>query len=216
MSDYYVITCATLIDEMQPFLPPDTPTRVMEFGLHKHPEQMVVALQGEIDRVPPGPTIILGYGLCGRGIHSLCAPHNRLVIPRVHDCIALFLGSREAHQAQFSQEPGTYYLTKGWIESADSPYTTYQLMIEKYGQEKALRLTKLAIASYTRLALITTTNWDANHYRGYAKMVADMFDLRYEEIPGSPELVRQLVQGPWDERFVVLEPGESVDEMVFY
>ena len=45
--------------------------------------------------------------------------HSRdktLVIPRVHDCIALFLGSDAAYRREFARYPGTYYVSAGWVE----------------------------------------------------------------------------------------------------
>ena len=66
--------------------------------------------------------IILGYGLCSRGVVGLRTDKSTLVVPRVDDCIAIFLGSTAAYREQGMQEPGTYYLTKGWIEVGDSPW----------------------------------------------------------------------------------------------
>jgi hypothetical protein len=43
-----------------------------------------------------------------------------LVVPRVDDCISIFLGSHGAYKQQAGAEPGTYYLTKGWIEVGDT------------------------------------------------------------------------------------------------
>jgi hypothetical protein len=41
----------------------------------------------------------------------------------------------------------------------------------------------------------------------YARQTAEQFGLRYEEIEGSDTLIRKMVYGPWDEAFVVVEPG---------
>ena len=42
-----------------------------------------------------------------------------LVIPRAHDCITLFLGSKERYTKRFEESPGTYYYSSGWIERKD-------------------------------------------------------------------------------------------------
>ena len=70
---------------------------------------------------PKVGTIILGYGLCSRAVVGLRAEGCTLVVPRVDDCIAIFLGSGDAYRTQHCSEPGTYYLTKGWIEAGDAP-----------------------------------------------------------------------------------------------
>ena len=54
---------------------------------------------------------ILGYGLCSNGVVGVQTQNQPLIVPRVHDCISLFLGSAESHRNQLAEYPGTYYLT---------------------------------------------------------------------------------------------------------
>jgi hypothetical protein len=133
-----------------------------------------------------------------------------LVVPRVDDCIAIFLGSHSAYLEQFGREPGTYYLTKGWIEVSDTPFTEYERLAEKYGPERAERMTKLMLKNYTRLAFIDTGHYEQVRYRAYARRTAELFGLRYEEIPGSKALVEKMLYGPWDGDFVIARPGETI------
>jgi hypothetical protein len=133
-----------------------------------------------------------------------------LVIPRVDDCIAIFLGSCDAYKAQARKEPGTYYLTKGWIEVGDSPFSEYQRLVEKFGEAKAERMTRLILKNYTRLGFINTGQYEIGRYRDYALKTAEKFNLRFEELDGSPALVKKLVYGPWDEEFLVVEPGRTI------
>lgn len=203
-----VIACATVIEELVHFLPADVQYQRLDFGLHIHPEQLQRILQEKIDQIKEEDTILLGYGLCARGAVGLSSPCCHLVIPRVDDCIAIFLGSRGEYLRQFRREPGTFYLTKGWIEAGDTPYSQYQRLLERYGQERALEMARLALNNYTRLALINTGNYDVDRYRDYARQTARLFELRYEEIEGSTALIRKMAQGPWDEEFVVVPPGE--------
>jgi hypothetical protein len=133
-----------------------------------------------------------------------------LVIPRVDDCISVFLGSARAYKEQASKAPGTYYLTKGWIEVGDSPFEEYPRLVEKYGEQKAARMIHLSLKNYTRLAFINTGTTDLERYRTYARKNADQFNLRFEEIEGSPELVKKLIFGPCDSDFVIVPPGHAV------
>lgn len=205
-----VLACATVIEEMQPFLPQGMHHQVFDFGLHDRPEKLRQILQQAID-VLDGKyeTIILGYGMCSQGIIGLRANKCRLVAPRVDDCIAIFLGSRTAYSAQTQAEPGTYYLTKGWIEVGDNPFSDYDRYVLRYGKERADRIYKLMMGNYKRLALVSTGHKDQEKYRQITREMADRFGLRYEEIEGSRELVRKMVSGPWDEDFVLIEPGET-------
>ena len=112
-------------------------------------------------------------------------------------------------------EPGTFYLTRGWIECGDDPYTEYLKMVERYGPDKAFRLEKAVIANYTRLAFIRTGDEQLEDYRAYARKVAGFFDLKYEELQGSRVLLERLIQGPWDEGFLVVEPGGTIEYPMF-
>ena len=166
---------------MLPFLPSDVPHEVLDFGLHINPTELKKVLQEKIDEASPkADVLLLGYGLCSMAVVGLKATTATLVIPRTDDCIAIFLGSCAAYKEQAKKEPGTYYLTKGWIEVGDTPFEEHKLLIEKYGEEKAERMTHL------------------------------LLNLRFEEIDGSPALVKKMVFGPWDEEFVVVSPGETV------
>ncbi len=101
-------------------------------------------------------TILLGYGLCSMALVGLRANQCTLVTPRVDDCIAIFLGSHQSYLEQASKAPGTYYLTKGWIEVADTPFDEYERLIAKYGKTRADRVMKTLLKNYTRLVYIDT------------------------------------------------------------
>jgi hypothetical protein len=206
-----VIACATVIEEILPLLPSGMTYEVLDFGLHLHPGNLRQTLQEAIDTASAeADIIILGYGLCSMAVVGLKATHCTLVVPRVDDCIAIFLGSRAAYKAQASQEPGTYYLTKGWIEVSDTPFAEHKRLVEQYGQERADRMIKLMLKNYTRLAFIDTGQYEQEHYRDYARRMAEQFELRYEEIPGSTSLIEKMLNGPWDDDFVVARPGETI------
>ncbi len=206
-----VIACATVVEEMHPLLPADVQVQILDFGLHLRPDHLTRALQEAIDASPDTvDTIILGYGLCSRAVVGLRASYCTLVVPRVDDCIAIFLGSRDAYHRQASQEPGTYYLTKGWIEVGDTPFEECKRMAARYGEERAMRMTRLMLKNYTRLAFINTGQTNIERYRAYARQTSEQFGLRFEELEGSPALVKKLLCGPWDDDFVVAPPGHVI------
>jgi hypothetical protein len=211
-----VMACATVIEEMLPLLPEGMQHQVFDFGLHIYPEKLRQTLQEAIDAVSGQyETIILGYGLCSLAIVGIRANGCRLVVPRVDDCIAIFLGSRNAYNTQVRCEPGTYYLTKGWIEVGDTPFSEHEKSIRRYGKERAERIFKLMMGNYKRLALINTGQYEMEKYREYTRRTAEQFGLRYEEIDGSDELVKKMLFGPWDEAFVVIEAGETFNIQQF-
>jgi len=211
-----VIACATVIEEMLLHLPAGMDYQVLDFGLHVNPEALRCALQEAIDAwATLAETILLGYGLCSQAVVGLRAKDCTLVVPRVDDCIAIFLGSGEAYKAQSRAEPGTYYLTKGWIEAGDSPFGEYDGLVEQYGKQKAQWLMGRILKNYTRLALINTGQYELEHYRDYSQRTAERFGLRYEEIPGSSALIKKMLHGPWDDELVVVRPGETISYLDF-
>jgi hypothetical protein len=205
-----------VIEEMLPFLPTDVPHEVLDFGLHINPIELKKVLQEKIDEASKSADVLLlGYGLCSMAVVGLKATTATLVIPRTDDCIAIFLGSCNAYKEQARKEPGTYYLTKGWIEVGDTPFEEHNLLIEKYGEAKAERMTRLMLKNYKRLAFINTGVYEIERYQEYARKTAEKFELRFEEINGSPDLVKKMVFGPWDGEIVVVSPGETVSYQDF-
>jgi hypothetical protein len=206
-----VIACATVIEEMLPLLPADVPYEELDFGLHVNPQKLKEVLHKKIGEASQqADVLLLGYGLCSMAVVGLRATTATLVIPRTDDCIAIFLGSCNAYREQARKEPGTYYLTKGWIEAGDTPFEQHQKLVEKFGEEKAEYVTGLMLKNYKRLAFINTGQYEIERYRAYSRATAEKFGLRFEEIEGSPNLVRKMLFGPWDDEFVVVSPGETI------
>ncbi len=220
-----VIACKVMQSMLQDLLPADLASKVtyMDYGLHRAPDKMTWTLQDEIDAVATPSLIVLGYGLCGNGLNGLQARQHTLLIPRTDDCIAILLGSREAYFREFAKEPGTYYLSKGWLESGSNPLNEYHEYVEKYGREDAEWLMDTQYASYSRLVLVTQSETDMREYRAQAQEVADYcqrWDMRYEEILGSDAFVRQLVAvaldlDKADGNFVIVLPGGEVRQEQF-
>ncbi len=212
-----VLACATVMEELLPILPAGVSYQVLDFGLHVNPAKLKRSLQDAVDMAAgAADEVILGYGLCSMAVVGLRANGCTLVVPRVDDCIAIFLGSGRAYREQLHAEPGTYFLTKGWLEVGDTPFGDFDRLSVKYGPKKADWIIRQIIKNYTRLALIDTGSHNMESYREYARSLAERWDLRFEEIPGSGALLRQLLLGPWDEGFVVARPGESIRFQDFY
>jgi hypothetical protein len=205
-----VIACATVIEEMLPLLPPGMKYEVMEFGLHTQPEKLRERLQKAIDQCGPEiETILLGYGLCSQAVVGLSSQYSSLIVPRVDDCIALFLGSVAEYNQQHKNSPGTLYMTKGWIE-ADNPLEAQKATAARYGEVKARALFKQMIKNYTRLVFINTGNYDIERYREKSKLIAGELGLRFEEIEGSNALISRLICGSRERDCVIVPPGTKI------
>ncbi len=209
-----VIACQIFVEELRPLLPDDAELDTIQMSLHERPRSLRELLQERIDGSADCDTIVLGYGACGQATVGLRATHSRLVLPRVDDCIGMFLGSRAAYRAQHEAEPGTYFLTKGWVGAGlTTPFSSYDALRERWGTERADRVRAAMLGRYRRLAFVRTGEVDDPELAdasAAAQHTAERFSLRYDEIDGSRDLVRPLLYGPWDERFVVVPAGGTV------
>ena len=207
-----IIACAAVIEEMLPVLPPEIAYEILDFGLHFKPENLKNALQEAIDKsAHDADMLILGYGLCSNGVVGLKAPKTAtLVIPKVHDCIAIFLGSHDAYLNQLEKERGTFFLAKGFIEVGDTPLEEYHRTVERHGKENADRVMKAMFGHYKRILFVNTGHDEVGKYQDHAKRTARQLNLRYEEMRGSRVLIQKIINGPWDEGFIVAQPGETI------
>ncbi len=195
-------------------------------GLHDTPKLLKNELQAKIDEVeaanPELTHLVLGYGLCGKGLEGISASRCELVIPRVHDCIPLLIGSVAAHQTEHSRECGTYWFSPGWLTWSVIPYLDnrhgrHNGYIEKYGEEKAKILMTMEdgiLAHYTRACLI---QWPTlgEAYRKTAAEAAQRSNLPLETIDGDSRYLTALLTGPWDpERFVRIPPGHTICQSI--
>jgi hypothetical protein len=211
-----IIACATVIEEMLPFMPAGMSYEILDFGLHLIPNNLKTKLQEAIDAsCSDYETIMLGYGLCSMALVGLQARSSTLVTPKVDDCISIFLGSLQSYQEQAKKAPGSYYLTKGWIEVADTPFDEYDRLVKQYGQDRADRLMKTMLKHYTRLVYIDTGHGDKKPYVDFTRKTAEKFNLNFEEIRGSNRLVLKMLNGPWDEEFLITPPGETITYLDF-
>lgn len=220
-----IIACRVLESLIEELLNGARPRTIyMDYGLHRLPQTMPATLQAEIDALPEPSLVLLGYGLCGNGLVGLQAGFHTLVIPRADDCIALLLGSYETYIEEFTAVPGTYYLTKGWLESGSHPLKEYREYQEKYGQSKAEWLMDQQYQNYRRLFFVAHSQAELEEYRPQAQEVArfceERWGMRYEERLGSDSFVRGLLAAPESlERmggeFLVIPPGGEVRQMQF-
>lgn len=192
--------------------------RLLPQALHRTPSRLPALLQEAIDAAAATASrIVLGYGLCSNGVLGVTAPETGLIVPRCHDCISLFLGSPERYRTLFRERPGTYYLTPGWVQHGDDPLGILAENAARYGEEKARWIQEEEFRNYTHIALIDTGVGDLPALRARARENAAALGKRYLEIPGSLDLFRQLIHGPYPaERFIRLGPGERLDQAPFF
>jgi hypothetical protein len=214
MSKIKILACRTLEDEILAILPENVDAEFLEYGLHNTPGKLRQELQQRIDESEGYDTLLLGYGLCSNGVAGIKTEKHTLVVPRVHDCISLLLGSRKQYEIEFQQYPATYYLSKGWIKQKGDPLSSYYKYLEKYGEETARWLMGEEYKNYQRVVFIHIVG-DSEEYVKYSREVADFLKVKHWEVQGSQRYFEKLVKGEWDKEFLIIPPGETVSLQSF-
>jgi hypothetical protein len=192
-----VIACKVFQNLLERHLPEELADKVtfLDYGLHRVPNNLRWSVQSAIDSVEEPSLIVLGYGLCGNGLHGIKAGPHTLLIPRADDCIAILLGSYKDYIREFEDYPGTYYLTKGWLESGSDPLKEYHENLQKYGEESTNWIMDQQYQHYKRIVLVAHNQEDLDTYRPLALKVAEYcqrWGMTYEERLGSEDYLRGL------------------------
>ncbi len=203
---------------------------LFRIGLHNEPLSLREQLQIRIDETTGQPydAILLAYGLCGQATAELKARDIPLVIPRAHDCITLFLGDRDRYKEEFGGHPGTYWYVQDYIERREGKGTTlsigagldnanmdsvYDEYVEKYGQDNADYLMEVMGAwqsHYDRAVYIDMGVGDGSVIELHTQDEAARRGWTFERLAGDLGLVSRLLNGDWENDFLVIQPGEQI------
>jgi hypothetical protein len=209
---------------------------LVDKGLHDVARSLREELQGHVDATPAGQyeAIVLVYGLCNRALEGVQARTIPLVLPRAHDCITLYLGSRRRYDAEFRATPGTFYYSDDYLErggtqskrgspegspriialGATTPINeTYEELVARFGEDNAQYLMEVLGSwrqHYQRAAYIDTGLGKSGAYREQAERDAAERGWRFDLLRGDLDLIRRLLAGAWDDDFLVVQPGQRI------
>ena len=200
-------------------------------GLHDiGAEKMLARLQQEADAVDTDvcEAIVMGYGLCNNGTVGLRASAVPLVLPRAHDCITLFFGSKERYREYFDAHPGAFYITTGWqerdivgVEQAEDDVMhqlglkrSYEDYVAQYGEDNAKFIMETLgdpVKNYTQYTYLSMGIAEHLGYGEATRGRAAGKGWDYDGQEGDIGIIRRLFDGEWsDEEFLTVQPGQAV------
>lgn len=222
-----VVACAVLEDELRAIHASlGAPIRVwrwVEPALHERPTMLGEALQRavqEIERTEPEvEEIVLGIGLCSRGLEGVSAGRCMLIAPRSDDCIGLLLGDPARYRREVAETPGTAWFSRGWVRHGVAPGPE---RVRRYEEQLAERfkpdeveylveVERAALRAYTRVCFVTLTiaGEGEQDARAAATLAAVEKGWTLGQMTGDPALLTALLAGPHDEhRFCIARPGQ--------
>jgi hypothetical protein len=213
---------------------------MLKLGLHRQPADLQLRLQEQIDdSVAQGyDAVVMVYGLCGRATAGITARDIPVIVPRAHDCITMFLGGRARYNEEHEKSPGTYWYSLDYIErgaldgtltalgaaGVDSTWNIeneYESYVARYGKDNADYLMEVMGAwrsHYNRAAFIDLGIGDSTGVEKKAQDEAARRGWTYERVAGDLVMIRQLLNGDWNDDFLILKPGQrlgmSYDEKI--
>lgn len=199
---------------------------------HNEPDKLRTDLQNAINKVnSPGTNdriydrIVLAYGLCGNAIVGLTGSIP-MIIPRMHDCCAMFMGSQERFLEVFGQNLSSSWRSYCYMERCvdfDANITNHMThpdflkLLNEYGKENADYIwqtlhpsidEKNNKAFYIRLE---DFEFASQHYRLEYIKQKKQEGYQVETVKGSSKWFVQLINGPWDAKFFLeLLPGHVI------
>jgi len=231
---FFVLTCEALARSVYAAAatsPHIVTIQLFQQGLHNTPKRLHDMLQEKIDEIDTAQydAILLAFGLCGLATNGIKTLRIPLVIPRAHDCITLYLGSRQRYQEEFNAYPGTYWYSQDYLEhnKVDSTVAlgsssqatldaAYEEFVEKYGKENADYLMQVMgswHSHYTRAVYIHMDNAEDEAFEGLAREDAVRHGWTFERLQGDRRLLNQLIRGDWpEEEFLILPPGHAITQ----
>ncbi len=192
-------------------------------GLHDDPARLQSEVQSAVDRLdsPGAAPVGIALGRCGGALLGVRARQTSLIVPRVDDCISLFLGGGQQAIDWRLRHPDHYFASPGWARGALLPGDARRqrlepLFLEKYPDdpemvEDLLEADRDTFAHYRTLTCLDTGTPDNEQDRARCQACAESMGWPMQSVPASLELLKKLIHGPWDnQHFLRVQPGQSI------
>ena len=231
----HVFSCRVFTRELSYFIAKSKNVVDVTFlpqGLHEAPQVLnaelksaIATFRNQVDawqRRRRPDYLALCFGLCSDSIVGIEAIDVPIVVPRVDDCIGIYLGSEQRYLEYFNTYKGTFWDFPSWSESTPSTDPDYHDImraeyLKRYDGDEDLVDDMMEVeydmmANYSNVGYIASPlAVDPEASRAHARAFAERRNWNYLEFEGDLSLMEQLVNGPWDEdKFLVVPPGYRI------
>lgn len=195
---------------------------------HNKPDQLRADLQARINAAAAlrdYDLFLLLYGLCGNAAVGLTCP-VKMLMPRIHDCCAMFMGSKEKFIKEFGNNLSMRWCTSGYYErsymekgltghpsQSRETYPEYRAYVEQYGEDNAIYIwdTMHPDIETPEAAYIKIEGFEMPGYEDAFRRLVEEQGKTLKILDGDARYLRDLVNGPWDNgRFLTVNPGEKI------
>ena len=201
----------------------------IDMKYHEEPKDLTIKLQEIIDNTSGYDYLLLCFGLCSKATVGLVAKNMPIVLIKAHDCITFLLGSRSQYSKTFSENPGTYFYSSGWLDHYSSDIkqkggeTLHESIAlaklkeytEKYGAENAEFLVEQEMAwikNYRHALFIDTDIISVDHYNDMLDKIANKNNWSISKTKGDLSILQKFIDGNWDSDFLIVNPNEEIFE----
>lgn len=200
-----------------------------ELGEHIHCDSLRTKIQAKIELAEqsekPYDAILLGFGLCGNAAKGLHAAKTRLVIPRAHDCCTILLGARSKFKENFQDNPSTPFSSVGYMERGEYFVRqddgvimygdAYAELVRQYGEDDAKYIWDSMHPKMEgmedRAVFIDIPEIHFPEKIEEFKRTAEVEGKKFVLLEGSLDIIRNLVDGNWNESdFLTVPPGSQI------
>ncbi len=210
-----IIACETIkaeLEQAQIDANTNYPILYMESGLHDIPKKLNQVLQETIQKAEGlgAERILLGFGFCGNSVAGVKSSRCELILPRIDDCVTMFLGSREAKK-EAEDGQGIFFMTSGWANSDDHMLRQYDILCEEYGEEEGREIYDMMFGNYTQVKILDTHCFDLQPIIEDTKRISELLHLTWAVTEASNQFLVDLMTGPWpEERFLRYAPNTEI------
>lgn len=205
-----VLACEPVVEYVQAAqrrLGTDYPVFVLHYTDTDDPGRMKLQIVQAAKKMPKDiDTVLVAMGFCG-GSWNQVEASRKLVIPKVDDCVSMLLNGEKGHSTN-PKEMGHLYITER------QPDSRGKWLRQQCPRWKVDDCYPKWFSCHSQLDIVDTGVFDCHSedYVENAQKCADALLCNLDYVSGSNALLEKLIGGRWSEGFLVVEPGQRIQD----